>query len=85
MTRRLLLAGAVALISLAGASHSVQAATAFQAGFRLGIERGYGPERAHCYAGVFARRATVSPRGFWVASADHTFTDELWQRCRISR
>ena len=87
MSRNLIIAGALAAAVSAVSFTSAQAQmlSPFQAGYNLGMKRGYGPAQSHCFASVFARRASISASGHWVAAANNSYTDELWNRCRISR
>ena len=87
MSRKLVIAGALAAVFAAVSFSSAQARmlSPYEAGFNLGMKRGYGPMQSQCFAKVFARRASASADGFWVAPANNSYTDELWNRCRISR
>ncbi len=88
MSRKFIIAGALAIAAIGAAAGSAQAQmiSPYQSGYLLAMKRGYAPGQAECFASVFARRATVSPGATnWIASADHSYTDELWRRCRISR
>jgi hypothetical protein len=87
MSRNLMIAGALAaaVCAISLTSAQAQMLSPFQAGYNLGMQRGYGPAQSNCFASVFARRATISASGHWVAAANNSYTDELWNRCRISR
>ncbi len=88
MSRKFIMAGALAIAAIGAAVGSAQAQmiSPFQSGLLLAMKRGYAPGQAECFASVFARRATINPGATnWVAAADNAYTDELWRRCRISR
>lgn len=86
MKRKVIFAGALTALALSAAASSALAQqTAYQRGIQIGMSRGYAPVQLECYANIFARRASLSPRGQWVMEPDANFADELWRRCRISR
>lgn len=73
---------AVTLLAPAGA----QAATlsAYDTALQGGAKRGYSGEQRSCYARVFARHASPTPEGRWIAKIVPSYTTELWNECRLA-
>ena len=59
----------------------------YDAGVRRALKRGYSHSQAVCYGGVFARYASLNPRGHYGVQGGRGFRSpfyqEAWNSCQV--